>query len=155
METTAPDKKLHLQVLTPMRVVYDQPVDMFIARTTDGDLGILSGHERCSALLSDGILRIIPDRREQERQDTLMVFGGVLTVQDNDAVVITDLAEHPDKLQGYLDQMTWEREANIRKEQLADLQTNRLERAIRQALVHVDINPFPAAVNDEGRSDVG
>ncbi|MCL1805885.1 MAG: F0F1 ATP synthase subunit epsilon [Clostridiales bacterium] len=148
MEETANARKLHLRVLTPTRVVYDSPVDLVVARTTDGDLGIQRGHERCTALLSDGALRIVPDKREQE-QEVLMVFGGVLTVKDNTAVVMTDLAESPDKLQDYIDRLSAEREANIRKEQLADLQVNRLERAIRQALVHVDINPFPAIRKQE------
>lgn len=152
MENIEKTRKLHLRVLTPLRVVYDHPVDMMIARTTDGDLGIMYGHERCTALLSDGVLRIVPDRREQE-QEMLMVFGGILNVTATDAVVTTDLAESPDKLQDYIDRLSEEREANIRKEQLANLQTNRLERAIRQALVHVDINPYAAIKNPAGDED--
>ena len=128
------ERKLHLRVLTPMRIVYDGPVELAIARTTDGDLGVMYGHEPCTALLGDGALRIFPDRREKE-QDLLMVLGGILTVGENQAVITSDIAEHPDKLQAYLDRLTEEREESARKEKIADLQANRLEKAIRQALV--------------------
>ena len=145
------ERKLHLRVLTPMRAAYDGPVDLLIARTTDGDLGVMYGHEPCSALLDDGILRIFPDKREQE-QELLMVLGGILTVQGNEAVITSDVVEHPDRLQDYLDKLTEEREENVRKEQIADLQSHRLERAIRQALVHVEVNPYNAIRRPEDRS---
>ena len=133
MENIAGSKKLRLRVLTPLRVVYDNPVDMLIARTTDGDIGILHGHENCTALLGDGALRVIPDRREQ-KEETLMVFGGILTVQADSAEVTSEMAEYQDRLQDYLDRLAAEKEANKRNEKLADLHANRLEKAIRQAL---------------------
>lgn len=143
------ERKLHLKILTPMKVVFDEPVDMVIVRTTDGDLGVMYGREACSALLGDGVLRVIPDRREKE-QELFMILGGILAVRENHAIVTSDVAEHPDTLQAYLDRLTEEREESIRKERIADLQASRLEQAIRQALVHVDINPY-SSIDTPGR----
>ena len=135
------ERKLRLRVVTPLRVAYDGLIDLVVAKTTDGDMGVMYGHEPCTALLGDGALRIIPDQKEHT-QELLMVFGGILTIRDKEAVVMSDIAEPPDQLQAYLDRLLAEKEENLRREQTADLEALRMERAIRQALVHVDISPY-------------
>ncbi|MDR0469025.1 MAG: F0F1 ATP synthase subunit epsilon, partial [Peptococcaceae bacterium] len=105
------DKKIRLRVVTPLHVVYDGMVDIAIARTTDGDLGVMYGHEPCTALLGDGALRIIPDQRGKE-QELLMILGGILTVGENIAVVMSDIAQRPDQIEEYMDRLKKEKEEN-------------------------------------------
>jgi len=134
------ETKVHLRVLTPQQVVYDEPVDMVVLRTVDGDIGIMQGHEPCSALLHDWPLRIVTN--ESEHEDLLMILGGILTVRDDVAVVSSDMAVHPDKLQGYIDDMQDERRHNMLKERQEDLYTQRMETAIRNALVQLDVSAY-------------
>ena len=152
MEKAVADKKFHLRVLSPLRVVFDKPVDMVIARTTDGDMGVLYDHEACSALLDDGALRIIENLGGQE-QDILMVLGGFITVRDNEAVVMSEIAEYPDELQGYLDRMAEEREQSKRDDKIAEREAQRIETAIRNTLVQIDVSPYSVINRGKGRGE--
>ena len=139
--TETNNKTLRLRVITPMRVVYDKQVSMFIARTTNGDMGVLYGHESHSALLADWPLRIIEDEQAKS-EELLIVLGGILTVRGNDAVIISEMAEYPDKLQELIEKMKTEIAENKIKEQATDLHTQRMEFAIRQALVKIDVSAY-------------
>ena len=147
METKTESNKIHLKVMTPLRVVYDKPVDMAIVRTSDGDMGILYGHMSCLAMLANGPLRIFTDN--QGKEEILMVLGGVLTVRDNDAIIVSDMAESPERLQQIMAEMEKERAANAIEEQSAELHTRRMELALRQALVHMDVSAY-AILNGHG-----
>jgi len=143
-------RKIRLKVLTPGGVICDKPVNMIIARTVDGDIGILYGHDTRTALLDYGILQIFDDDNDNsdnsgqnpKSEEILMVLGGILTVQDNEAVIISDIAEHPDKLQEFINNLQAERSAHKIEEQTTDLAMRRMEFAIRRALVHMDVSAY-------------
>lgn len=139
------EKTLRLRVVTPTRVVFDGRVNMFIARTLGGDMGILYGHEACSALLSEWGLRIFIDDENGQvrREELLMVLGGMLTVKNNDAVIISDVAEYPDKMREYVEQMKAEKEESKQRNQTSDLAVQRMEIAIRQVLVNKEGSAYP------------
>ena len=148
INTTASDtndkKKIRLRVITPMQVVYDKPVDMVIAKTVEGDIGVLRGHDRRSALLGDGVLRIFEDSKQDE--DLLMILGGVFTVNSDETTkvtevtVLSEIAERPEKIQELLQRLEAERTASALVEQETELYTKRMEMALRRALVQVDFN---------------
>ena len=131
------EKKFRLRVLTPMSTVYDKPVDMVVAKTSEGDIGVLHNHDTRSALLGDGVLRIFEDKRSEE--ELLMVLGGVFTVCKNEVTVLSEIAEKPDKIQELLKKMEEERTASEAVEQETELYTKRVEMALRRALVHMDV----------------
>jgi F-type H+-transporting ATPase subunit epsilon len=143
----AESKKVRLRVLTPLRVVYNKPVEMVIARTSEGDMGVLYGHDTRSALLGDGVLRIFEEGRQNE--EILMVLGGILSVENNDVAIISEIAEHPDKMQEFLHKLEEERKTSELVEQTTDLYTKRMEVAIRQALVHMDVSAYPMVKNTD------
>lgn len=138
---TTENKTMRLRVVTPMRVVYDNQVSMFVVRTTTGDMGVLYGHEPYSALLEDWSLRIIEDERDKN-EEVIIVLGGILTIRGNDAVILSDMAEYPDKMQALIEKNKAERAENKIKEQNTDLHTQRMELAIRQALVQIDVSAY-------------
>ena len=137
IENSEIDKTIHLRIITPLRVAYDNQVNMFIARTVDGDMGILYGHEPRSAVLADWAVRIFSDGHEKNRgEELLMVLGGMLTVRDNDAVIISDMAEYPDRMRELIDKMKAERDESKVIEQSSDLTSQRMELALRRALIN-------------------
>jgi F-type H+-transporting ATPase subunit epsilon len=146
----AEERKVRLKVLTPLRVVYDKLVEMVIAKTSEGDMGILHGHDARSALLDDGILRILEGGRQNE--EMLMVLGGIMTVENNEVAIVSELAEQPDKIQELLAKLEEERAASEIVEQSTDLYTKRMELAIRNALIQKDVNVSPM-MNTEHTSD--
>jgi F-type H+-transporting ATPase subunit epsilon len=76
---------LHVQVVSPERVVFEGDVESVRAPAFDGDLGILPRHAPMVTLLGTGTLRL------GSRQFT--VHGGVLQVVDDQVRVITDQAD--------------------------------------------------------------
>ena len=141
VEEREAERKFRLRVITPLNVAYDKLIEMVITRTSEGDMGVMYNHDMRSALLGDGVLRIFEDGRRDE--ELLMVLGGVLTVNNNDVTVLSEIAEHPEKIQEYLIKQAEERKASEIVDQLTDLHTKRMETAIRQALVHMDVSTYP------------
>jgi F-type H+-transporting ATPase subunit epsilon len=69
---------------------------MVIARTTEGDLGVLPGHAPLLGQLSDGgIVRIRP---EQGGELVAAVHGGFLSVTEDGVSVLAELAELSDEI---------------------------------------------------------
>ena len=134
-------RNLRLRVITPLKTICDIPVSMVIAKTVDGDMGVLYGHESKSALLSDGMLRIFINNKER-KEESLMVLGGMITVSKNEVSVMSEIAERPDKLQEFIDKLDTDRATNKVIEQNTDLHTKRIEMAIRKALVRMDVSSY-------------
>ncbi|MCL2708784.1 MAG: F0F1 ATP synthase subunit epsilon [Defluviitaleaceae bacterium] len=134
-------KQICLRVLTPMRVVYDRQADLVIARTCDGDIGIMAGHDRCMALLVDGVLRVYTDLAEKQ-SDVFLVLGGVLSVENDVAVISSYMAAPPNQLQALMAQIDAERAANVVNEKAEDLSIQRMENAMRHALVSMDVSAY-------------
>ena len=141
VEEREAERKFRLKVVTPLSVAYDNLIEMVITRTSEGEMGVMYNHDMRSALLGDGLLRIFKDAKREE--DLLMVLGGVLTVNNNDVVVLSEIAEPPEKIQEYLAKQAEERKSNEIVDQLTELHTKRMELAIRNALVHMDVSTYP------------
>ena len=126
-------KPFRLKILTPNKTVLDKDVTAVVLRTSEGDMGILHGHEPYSALLTDGILRAYEGR---EQTDEIAVMGGCVMIQDNEVVVLSSLADKPEEIANDLARIERERAENVRKEQIADQEMHRAEKALRHALFH-------------------
>jgi F-type H+-transporting ATPase subunit epsilon len=135
------ERKFRLRVLTPLSVAYDKHIEMVIAKTSEGDWGVMYNHDMRSALLGDGVLRIFEDAKRDE--ELLVVLGGVFTVNNNDVDVISEIAGHPDEIQQELDKL----ESAIAEREMADQATElymkRMELAMMRALVHTDGGAYP------------
>jgi F-type H+-transporting ATPase subunit epsilon len=87
--------KLTVEVVTGERVVYaEQDVDMVVAPGAEGQLGILPKHAALFSLLSAGEMRIKKGGSEQ----SLVVFGGFLEVNNNRVLVLADSAERVEEI---------------------------------------------------------
>ena len=145
-ENALEGRNLRLRVLTPLKVICDKQVSMIVVRTINGDMGVLYGHDTRSALLSNGILRVFINNKER-KDESLIVLGGMITINDNEAVVMSEIAEHPDNLQAFIDKLDADRAANRLAAQSTDLHTRRMETAIRQALVQMDVSAYTILKN--------
>ncbi|WP_018156587.1 F0F1 ATP synthase subunit epsilon [Demetria terragena] len=76
--------QLTVEVVAADRVVWEGPASSVSARTLDGELGVLPGHEPMLSVLADSDVRVQPvDGAER----TVHVDGGFLSV-DHDVVRI-------------------------------------------------------------------
>jgi F-type H+-transporting ATPase subunit epsilon len=80
---------LHLQIVTPERLAYEDEVDMVLVPGIDGELGILPHHTPLVSLLGVGELKI----RKGGDEESFAIVGGFLQVRPDKVVV---MAEMPD-----------------------------------------------------------
>lgn len=132
-------KALRLRVLTPGRTVLDEEIEFLVLRAVGGEMGILPGHEPCAVRLEPGAMQVYENHRPVS---ALAVVGGFATVQDNEVVVMTPVAERPEELEAVLKRMEAERAESRRNEQLADFEMQRMEIALRRALVKMEVSTF-------------
>src|SRR5947209_9176255 len=85
---------IHLQVVTPERVVLEEDVDIVIARGAEGDLGILHGHEPLITPLAIGELTYRLDGQERH----IAISGGFMEVLPDKVVILADVAERSEEI---------------------------------------------------------
>ena len=80
---------LHLEVVTPERLVYSDDVDGVQVPGSDGELGILPHHAPLVATLGAGELRI----KKGNSEESIAVIGGFLQVRPDKVVVMAESAD--------------------------------------------------------------
>ena len=86
--------KIKLEVVSPEKTVFSDDVNMVIARSTGGEIGILPNHAPLIASLTTEFFRILTDDGEK----TLAVTGGFIEVQPKKITVIAVTAETPEEI---------------------------------------------------------
>lgn len=82
--------QLHLKIVTPEKLIFDEEVSQVNVSTEDGQIGILPNHTNLMAKLKPGELVI----KQGGKVDTLAVGDGFLQVADNTLTIMTDLATY-------------------------------------------------------------
>lgn len=85
-------RTLLCEIVTPERIVYTNEVEMVIAPTLDGEVGILPLHAPLVTVLRPGELRV----RYNDNKDVewFAVSGGYLQVHEDKVIVLADAATH-------------------------------------------------------------
>jgi F-type H+-transporting ATPase subunit epsilon len=84
------DELLHVEVVSADRLVWSGEATMVIARTTEGDVGILPGHAPILSLLVDGVVEV---RTSEGETWVAAVSAGFLSVANNRVSVLAAFAE--------------------------------------------------------------
>ncbi|MEO3809679.1 F0F1 ATP synthase subunit epsilon [Sphaerisporangium sp. B11E5] len=83
--------KLRIGVVSPEREIWAGEADMVIAKTVDGEIGIMPNHAPVLGVLVDGgVLRV---KRGEEGDIVAAVHGGFISVANNDVSVLAETAE--------------------------------------------------------------
>ena len=80
---------LHLEIVTPERLAYEDDVDMVLVPGIDGELGILPHHTPLVSLLGVGELKI----RKGGGEESFAIAGGFLQVRPDKVVVMAETAD--------------------------------------------------------------
>ena len=81
---------LHVELVAADRVVWSGEATVVIARTTEGDVGILSGHAPLLGLLTEGVVEV---RTDQSECWVAAVDAGFLSVANNRVSILAENAE--------------------------------------------------------------
>jgi len=143
--------KLQLRILTADEVKVDQEVDMIIMRcvledmgsnhSAIGEIGVMANHMPLSGVLGINPLRIFND--EEERR--MAIFGGVVTVKDNVATLLTEKALWSDEIeQGEAKAQLTEAERVLGTDETSGTNRDNLI-AYRRAAVQVEVAAYQAS----------
>ncbi|GAA4634865.1 F0F1 ATP synthase subunit epsilon [Actinoallomurus vinaceus] len=84
--------KLHVELVSPEREIWAGEADMVVAKTIEGEMGILPGHAPVLGLLVDGsVVRIKP--ADESAVISAMVSGGFFSVASDEVSVLAEYAE--------------------------------------------------------------
>ena len=87
---------LHVELVSVERLLWSGDATMVIARTTEGELGVLPGHTPLlGELAPGGIVRI---QQEGGEELVFAVHGGFLSVTEDGVSVLAELAERSDEI---------------------------------------------------------
>lgn len=80
-------KSFKLKIITPEKVFFDEETEQIIVRTTEGDIGILAGHENYVADLPAGPFRVKIDGKFK----VAAISGGALKVSKEAVTILARL----------------------------------------------------------------
>ena len=78
-----------VDVVSPEGTLWSGDAEFLVARTTEGEIGILAGHEPLMAALAAGAVLIDHDG---DQRTTIAVHGGFMQVVENRITLLTDRA---------------------------------------------------------------
>ena len=81
---------LNVELVAADRTVWSGEAVMVIARTSDGEMGVLSGHAPVLGVLVEGAVQI---RQTDEQVVVAAVHGGFLSIADNVVAILAEQAE--------------------------------------------------------------
>lgn len=82
-------KKINLKIITHEKEVFNEKVDAIYSKSVEGEFGILPDHQPFMAALDIGVTRAEADGK----MEYFTTMGGIFQFKDNEALILTDLAE--------------------------------------------------------------
>lgn len=89
MRLNMTDKNIKLKIVTQNKIVYEGEVDAFYTDTLDGRIGLLPNHIPITSVLEIGVTKVI----KANEPIYITTMGGIMHFKDNEAVILTDIAE--------------------------------------------------------------
>ncbi|MCA0313870.1 MAG: ATP synthase F1 subunit epsilon [Candidatus Melainabacteria bacterium] len=80
---------INLKIITPERIVYNQPVEQVTAVSKDGELTILPGHQPLVTTLAIDIMKF----KVKGEEEIAAIIGGIMEVGLTEVTVMSDVAE--------------------------------------------------------------
>ena len=80
---------MHLKIITHDKVVFDEDVTEIYSKGTDGEFGILKDHVPVMTALDIGVTKAV----QEDAVHMYATMGGIFQFKDNNALILTDIAE--------------------------------------------------------------
>ena len=124
---------MHLKIITHENIIFDEDVNEIYLHGTDGDLGILKGHEPIMAALDIGVTKVV-----QEKDTKLFTtMGGIFQFKDNEGIILTDVGESGSDIDVSRAESAKARAEARLAEVSAQIDAKRAEAALARAMVRL------------------
>ena len=125
--------RLYLKVVTPDKLFFEGDIDMLIARTIEGDVGILLNHSPLVTILDIGRLVI----KDGDERKVAACAGGYIDVRNNYITVVSDACEWEEEIDINRAQRAKERASKILENK--DTDTFKAELALKKAINRINV----------------
>ena len=121
-----------LKIITPDKMFFDGTAVQLIARTAEGDIGILAGHTPYVANINPSSLKV--KENEGDEFKVAAVAGGFLKVSPEEAVVVTNAVEWAEDIDIARAEAAKARAEAIIKKHESDKEFERAEQKLKRAV---------------------
>ena len=83
------DKTIHFKIITPEKIVYEDDVDAIYAQGEAGSFGVLPNHIPFMSVLAVDVAKI----EKNGEIKMFSVIGGAFQFKNNEAIILTEVAE--------------------------------------------------------------
>lgn len=129
------DKTFILTIITPERQVCQEPVNMVIVQTVDGEMGVLAGHIPLVAPLTIGPMRIKTGAGERQAA----ISGGFIEISSQGVLLLCETAEMAEEIDVARAESARQRAQSRLQEKKADIDFSRAQAALQRALVRLKV----------------
>jgi F-type H+-transporting ATPase subunit epsilon len=86
---------MEVELVAPDRIVWSGEAEFVLARTTEGDIGILPNHEPMLGVLVEHPVKV---KRSGEDELVVAVLGGFISVTRDKVSILAESVEMPDEI---------------------------------------------------------
>lgn len=127
---------MQVDIVTPERKIFSEQADMVVARTVEGEIGILPGHTPLVAILQTSVVRIKKDGEET----AVAVSGGFMEVRPRHTTFLAETAELPADIDVERAEAAKKRaEQRLQRANDDETDVNRARLALSRANVRLDV----------------
>ena len=84
------DKKIHLKIITPEKIIFEDNVDFISAQGLKGSFGVYPDHVPFMSVLAVDTAKVVKDGKDI----IFSIIGGTFQLKDNQAIILTEVAEN-------------------------------------------------------------
>lgn len=84
------EKSIHIKLVTPEKIVFEDDVEAVYAQGTKGSFGLLPNHIDFMTTLAIDTAKVVKDGKEI----IFSIIGGTLQFKNNEAIILTEAAEN-------------------------------------------------------------
>lgn len=125
--------RLYLKVVTPDKLFFEGDIDMLVARTIEGDVGILLNHSPLVTILDIGRLVI----KDGDERKIAACAGGYIDVRNNNITVVSDACEWEDEID--INRAERAKERASKRLEDKDTDTFKAELALKKAINRINV----------------
>lgn len=127
--------ELHLKIVTPEKIIFDEDISEVIAETIDGEIGVLPGHLNLMTQIKAGEIRI----KQGNKEIPLAIGSGLLQVTGSTATITTDMAEKLEDIDEKAAEEARKRAQEALEQKLSSEETAVAEAALEKALAQLKV----------------
>ncbi len=126
---------LHLEIITPEKVVYTDEVGMVVVPGSEGNLGILPNHIPLFTKLKSGEIKV----KKENEVILLAVSGGFVDVQPTKVTILADSAIRSEEIDEEKALAAKARAEELMKQKLSEKEFTLAEASLRRALAELRV----------------